>query len=264
VGKFSHFMEMIRPLIVVAVSILGISSVAFCGFALSALPGFLYLVDPGMYASFVAALFFNMVAAIAVGRLCVMLVSALLGQTSVLVDRSDKSSRRRMRIFMWSFMPRSPIALHYASIGLSLAVFLFLYLGWAGAFVYLMVVALVCFGGFFLLFRFKRRIMGVVRPPFDSEELLKLIAEQKVSFTVSTTIAALAISLGVARAEVVLEQERVWICNHNTSFDGAIIGRSFGGLVVVLHDDEGDLQSVKIIDPKAEGLSLSATRSGCH
>ncbi|WP_306152718.1 hypothetical protein [Roseovarius sp. MMSF_3281] len=263
-GKFSHVMEMIRPLIVVAASILGISSVAFCGFALNALPGFLYLVDPGMYASFLAALVFDLVAAIAVGRLCVMLVSALLGQMSVIVNRSDNNSRRRTRILMWSVMSRSPIALQYASIGLSLALFAFLYLGWAGAFAYFMIAGILCFGGFFLLFRFKRQILGVVRPPFDSEELLKLIAEKKVSFTVSTTIAALAFSLGVTRAEVIFEQEGVWICNDTTSFDGAVLGRSLGGLVVVLHDDEGDPQSVKIVDPKAEGFSLSATRAGCH
>lgn len=263
-GKFSHVMEMIRPLVVVAVSILGISSVAFCGFALNALPGFLYLVDPGMYASFVAALFFNLVAATAVGRLCVMLLSAFLGQMSVIVNRGDKNSRRRTRTLLWSVMSRSPIALQYASIGLSLAVFAFLYLGWAGAFTFFMVFALLCFGGFVLLFRFKRQIIGVVRPPFDSKELLKLIAEKKVSFTVSTAIVALAFSLGVTRAEVILEQERVWICNDNTSFEGAIIGRSLGGLVVVLHDNEGDPQSVKIIDAKAEGVSLSVTRAGCQ
>lgn len=264
VSKFSHVIEMIRPLIVVAVSILGISSAAFCGFALNALPGFLYLVDSGMYASFVAALFFYLVAAIAIGRLCVMLVSAWLGQLSVIVNRSDKNSRRRTRILMWSVMSRSPIALEHASIGLSLALFAFLYLGWAGAFAYFTIVAILCFGGFFLLYRFKKQVMAVVRPPFDSEELLKLIAEKKVSFTVSTTIAALAFSLGVIKAEVIFEQERVWICNNNTSFNGAIIGRSLGGLIVVLHDEEGDLQSVKVVEPRAEGFSFSATRAGCH
>lgn len=261
-GEFSHLMKMIRPLIVYAVSILGIASIAFCGFVLIALPEFLYLVDPRMYASFIATLSFNAASAIGIGRLCVVLMSAFIGQMSAPRVHGDRSFGRKRRIIYWLFMSRSPVALQYTSISLSLVAFAFLYLGWHYAVFYLIWLTLAFLGGFVFIFRFRRRVIHVIFPSLNSAQLLKLIAERKLTFTVSTIITALAFSLGMAKAGAILGKEKVWICDVNISFEGTIIGRSSDGLIVVSQD--GDHQNIRIVSIEAQAYTLSITNSGCH
>lgn len=237
---------------------------AFCGFALTALPSFLYLVDTSLYASFITVLVFYAVAAIALGRLLMMLLVAFLGQLSIVTVRGEKKIARFRRLAISIVISRSPIALQYSSIAITFVAFAYMYLGWKYAITYIFIFIVISYGTFTLLFRFRRQIQTFVRGPKNREGFMNLVSQPKVAFVLSTVLAALAFSLGMTKANAVFVQEKIWICGTENSFEASVIGRSFDGLVVVIYDSEGELQRVSIIDPKTEGLSFTGIGSDCQ